>query len=132
METTEQGEGVVLVVDDEDLLRTLAVSALESLGYEVLTASDGLEAVEIYGREHGRIDVVLLDMVMPRMNGRDCFTELQRLNPDVRVVATSGFSSSEDLQQMQSLGLADQLPKPYRRAELSKAISDAIPHDKQK
>ncbi len=120
------GEGVVLVVDDEELLQKMTASTLESLGYEVLTANDGSEAVEVYQREQGRIDAVLLDMIMPRMNGQDCFVELKRIDPNVRVVATSGFSCPDKLQEMVTQGLAGQLYKPYRRAELSEAISCAI------
>ena len=112
-------------MDDQDLVRKMAGRTLESLGYEVLTASDGLEAVEVYERERGRIDVVLLDMIMPRMSGPDCFVELKRLDPNVRVIATSGFSSPEDLLEMRGLGIAAQLAKPYRRDELSSAVRQA-------
>jgi PAS domain S-box-containing protein len=120
------GQGTVLVVDDETVLQKMAAKTLEALGYEVLTASDGREAIDVYMSEQGRIDVVLLDMIMPTMNGRDCLVELKRLDPNVNVIATSGFSSPTDLQEMRRLGITAQLPKPYRRADLSKAISRAI------
>ncbi|MEP3479708.1 MAG: ATP-binding protein [Fuerstiella sp.] len=120
------GNGMVLVVDDQAPLRDMAKKNLERLGYDVLTASDGIEAVEIFEREHKRIEVVLLDMIMPKMSGRDCFIELQRIDSDVRVISASGFSSPEDLQEMLSLGLTVHLTKPYRSAELSRAISKAV------
>lgn len=120
------GTGVVLVVEDEVSVRRIARRTLEGIGYEVLTASNGLEAVEIYRREQKRIGVVLLDMVMPKMSGRDCFVELQRINPDVRVVSTSGYYSQDHLQEMARLGMTTQLPKPYRCEELSSAIGNAI------
>jgi nitrogen-specific signal transduction histidine kinase/CheY-like chemotaxis protein len=120
------GEGVILVVDDQPLLRRMATKNLNVLGYEVLTASNGLEALEIYQREQRRIDVVLLDMIMPKMNGRDCFVELKRLDPQVRVIATSGFYSQDDFQEITRLGLSHHLTKPYRRAELSRVVHQAI------
>jgi len=120
------GKGVVLVVEDESFLQRTAEKTLEFLGYEELTANDGLEALEIYRQEQSRIDVVLLDMFMPKMNGSDCLVELKRINPEVRVVATSGLCSPGDVQEMLSLGATDQLPKPYRRVDLSEAISRAI------
>ena len=126
LDTSVPGEGVVLVVDDEQLLQMVASKMLGDLGYEVLTASDGLEAIEVYRRERGRIDVVLLDMMMPRMNGQDCFVALQRIDPEVCVVAASGFSCPDELQKMSSLGLTAQLSKPYQRADLSRAVSNAI------
>ena len=104
----------------------MAKKTLEMLGYEVLTAGDGLEAIEVFSREQSRIDVVLLDVIMPRMNGTDCFVELRRLDPNVRVVVTTGYSSEEDQQKMMNLGITTQLPKPYQRAELSRAVSEAI------
>lgn len=120
------GQGTVLVVDDERVLQKMVAKTLESLGYEVLTAGDGREAIAVYASEQERIDVVLLDMIMPTMNGRDCYAELKRLDPNVNVIATSGFSSPTDLQEMRRLGITAQLPKPYRRADLSKAVSYAI------
>lgn len=128
-----QGNGVVLVVDDQDLVRNMARKTLEVLGYEVLTASNGLEAIELYERQQQqqRIEVVLLDMVMPKMSGRDCFVALQQLNSDVRVISTSGFSSPDDLQEMKRLGLTVHLTKPYRCAELSRAVCLALEADRR-
>jgi CheY-like chemotaxis protein len=116
----------VLVVDDDNFLQCMAKETLEDLGYEVLTAGDGQQAIEVYERAMGRIDIVLLDMSMPRMNGTDCFVELRRLDPNVRVVVTSGHSSADVQEKMTELGMTIQLPKPYQRAELSKALSFAV------
>ena len=123
------GNGIVLVVDDQAPLRDMAKKNLERLGYDVLTASNGLEAIEIFEREHKRIGVVLLDMIMPKMSGRDCFIQLQKIAPDVRVISASGFSSPEDLQEMLALGLTVHLTKPYRSVELSTAVGKAIQAD---
>ena len=92
----------------------------------MLTASDGVEAIKVYTREQQRVDVVLLDMIMPRMSGRECYSQLRKINSDVRVIATSGYTSAEKQQELINLGLTDQLPKPYRRAELSRAVSSVI------
>lgn len=120
------GEGVVLVVDDEEFLRKTTTKTLQELGYETLTANDGVEAVELFDRKKEQIDAILLDMSMPRMNGRDCLVELRGLAPNVPIVATSGFLSPEDLENIRSLGIAEHLPKPYHRNELSKAVCNAI------
>ena len=121
-----EGEGLVLVVDDQSQVLDVTRRTLESLGYEVLTANNGLEAVELYQREQQHIDAVLLDMVMPKMSGRDCFVELRRLNPQICVIATSGNAASEDLDEMKDLGLAMHLVKPYPRVELGRAMRDVL------
>lgn len=123
---TTRGQGIVLVVDDQERLQKAAVSTLELLGYEALTAKGGLEALEVYEQSERPIDVVLLDRVMPKMNGRDGFCELKRLAPNVRVIAASGFSSPEELQDLADLGAAGQLTKPYSRGELSRALHETI------
>ena len=125
-ESPMSGEGLVLVVDDQELPQRMARSTLEVLGYETLTAKDGLEAIEVYKQSGHRIDVVLLDMIMPRMSGRDCFDELQRMDPDVRVIAASGFSCPDELRELRGLGVTAQLKKPYSRAELSRALHTTL------
>ena len=87
-----RGKGTILLVDDEESLLALGARMLEHLGFTVLTAADGLEAVDLY-RERGKeIDLVLMDLTMPHMDGAEAFGELRRLNPDVRVVLASGYS----------------------------------------
>jgi|GEM_PF-2680670 len=117
------GSGRILVVDDEPALRRAARRLLESCGYEVLEAVDGADAVRVFDAE--RPDVVLLDLVMPVMGGRDCFERIRAVDPDARVIALTGYGPSEDLDAMREAGLAGVVPKPYGRRELTRALADA-------
>jgi PAS domain S-box-containing protein len=121
----QDGE-TVLVVDDEKTLRETAQIILQKLGYTVTLAEDGQQALKLYSANPSAFDVVLLDMVMPHMNGRDCFEAMQKINPDVRVILASGFAEEEDIEQMKAAGLRGFLPKPYHRADLSRQIQAAL------
>jgi len=113
-------KGTVLVVDDEEVIRELATVMLEDLGFSVLLANDGEEAVQIYEANAGEIYCVLLDMTMPKMNGRECFEKLVEINPSINVILSSGYTEAEATQGMQ--GLSAFLKKPYGFEELKKAI----------
>ncbi|MEE4241390.1 MAG: PAS domain S-box protein [Desulfopila sp.] len=131
IETTRQhsvkkGSGRILVVDDEEVMRITAQTILEDLGYEVVLAEDGQQAVTIFKKEKGAFDLVVLDMVMPLMNGRDCFLLLKKLDANVRVVLSSGFAREEDIEDMNLSGLKGLIRKPYRIAELSEIVHDNI------
>ena len=90
-----QGIGIVLLVDDEDSVRTLGARMLERIGFQVLVASDGQEALELYQVRQGEIVLVLLDLTMPYMDGEETFQQLRRFDPQVRVVMTSGYTETE-------------------------------------
>ena len=92
--TPRGGTETILIVDDEETLRDVSRQILERFGYTILTATDGENALETYLREKARIHLVLLDMIMPGMDGRRCLYELLKLNPDVKVVITSGYFAS--------------------------------------
>ncbi len=123
------GTGLVLVIDDEDMMRTTAGGMLQKLGYRVLTASNGVEGLRCYRESSDRIDLVILDMIMPEMNGRDCFMALKKLNPEARVILSSGFTREEDMAAMKELGLKGFIRKPFRTAELSQVIHQALNDD---
>ncbi len=110
--------GTVMVIDDEETVRTVARLILEKAGYKVLTACDGLEAEELYEREAGRIGLVLLDMTMPHIDGSETFTRLRRIDPDVQVILTSGYSESDATSRFSGKGLAGFIQKPYTPGEL--------------
>ena len=93
--TTERpntGSETLLVVEDEPMILRLACTALERLGYRVLTASNGLEALEVAARESGRIDLIITDVVMPKLGGRELARRLAELRPDTKVLYTSGYA----------------------------------------
>jgi PAS domain S-box-containing protein len=120
--------GCVLVVDDEPLVRSVAEAMLEGLGCAVLTAVDGVQAVELFEQHHTRIAAVLLDLIMPRMDGRATFHACRRIDPNVPVILSSGYSSSEILDELLRDGARGVLPKPYRRDELIQALASVMGH----
>ena len=121
-----KGTGTILVVDDEELLRATIQAMLTQLGYTVLTAADGLQAMAVFRQAHATLDLVILDMIMPVMAGRQAFEQMRALDPSVPVLLSSGFSKAEDLQEMTQAGLSGFIMKPYRILELSKAVALAL------
>jgi CheY-like chemotaxis protein len=117
---TWRGSGTVLVVDDEDAVRAVARQILESVGFDVLVAADGHEAIETFRHQREKITAVFLDVTMPKMDGVETFRELRRLAADVRVILTSGYSEH----RLTDEGLAGFIQKPYRPAELIKMLHD--------
>jgi CheY-like chemotaxis protein len=105
---------LILVADDEEMLRTLATMFLEGEGFRVLEACDGAECVQKY-QELGPAEValVVLDKVMPRMNGVEAFREIRRLNPAAKVILSSGSVDSTIISQLLSEGLSASISKPY-------------------
>lgn len=120
------GHGRILVVDDEEVVRELVTDMLEALGYEVLTAVDGQEAIEQYREKKNEIDLILLDMIMPRVGGKDCFMELKRMNPKVRAVLSTGYSRDGAAQEILDQGMMGFIQKPYRINQLSEVVSEAM------
>ena len=122
------GKGTVLLVDDEENLRMSGREMLEFFGYTVLTAADGEEAVSIYSREWPRIDVVLLDLIMPGMGGRKCLEKLLAVRPDAKIIVASGFSANDSIQDILIAGAFDFLAKPYSvdmlLEKMEKALAD--------
>jgi DNA-binding response OmpR family regulator len=119
----------VLLVDDEHVLRRAVASGLERQGFQVLPAWDGEEALNLV-REHGDdIDVVVLDLTLPGMSGRDVYQEIQRLTPELRVILTSANPGNASVRNQLSNTTgtpAPFIPKPYRMKELVGAIRDAV------
>jgi DNA-binding NtrC family response regulator len=102
---------------------------LSTLGYTVSTAADGREGVEHYRRFGKDVDLVIVDMIMPKLGGRDCFREIKTMNPHVRALLSSGFSLDGSVQEIMDEGIAGFIQKPYRLEELSDAVSKAIRRD---
>ncbi|MBN2340947.1 MAG: DUF3365 domain-containing protein [Deltaproteobacteria bacterium] len=120
--STEGGNETILVVDDEPIVREMNRSLLRSLGYNVLVAQNGREAISLFKEQYIAIDMVILDMIMPEMNGSDCFFELRKIDPHIPVLIGSGFSDNEEIQRLKDAGLAGYISKPFRRADLAEKI----------
>jgi PAS domain S-box-containing protein len=117
-----RGAETVLVVDDDSVVRSLTQQMLEEAGFEVLTAADGREAVDAFRASPATIDVVLLDMTMPRLDGEAAFIELRNVRPDVRVVVSSGYSEQDAMDRFRGPRPAGYLQKPYRMTELVETV----------
>jgi DNA-binding NtrC family response regulator len=105
---------LVLVADDEAAVLALARPILERAGFRVVTAVDGREALELYKRHGREIRLVVLDMTMPLLDGEACFLALRELDPDAKIVMTSGFSEQEVVAHFVGKGLAGFVQKPYK------------------
>lgn len=119
------GSGLVLIADDDEAVRNVSVKMLEKLGYTVLQAVDGREALEIYRSHRGEIVCVLLDLTMPVMDGAEACREILESDPGARIVVTSGFGYDSTLEQVGEGRIAGALHKPYSLDELAKAVGRA-------
>jgi two-component system cell cycle sensor histidine kinase/response regulator CckA len=121
-----RGTETVLVVDDEAMVRDLARDILKRYGYAVIVASGGEEAVELYRENRGSIAVVILDILMPGVDGREAFRRIREIDPAARVIVSSGFDHSQDADSLVREGATAFVQKPYRIAELVRAVGEAI------
>lgn len=112
-----QGSGTVLLVDDEETVRGIGSEMLKELGFSVITANDGRDALETF-KQHPEISIVILDLTMPHMDGEQCFRELRLVKPEVKVVISSGFSESEVTHKFYGKGLGGFIQKPYKLSTL--------------
>jgi nitrogen-specific signal transduction histidine kinase/CheY-like chemotaxis protein len=114
------GRETILLVDDEEMIRSVARQILEIHGYSVLTADDGQAAIDLYMRERERIDLVILDMTMPCLTGADVLTRIRTLNPLAKIILSSGYPTGE------SQGASAFLPKPYRAEGLTRIVREVL------
>jgi len=117
-----QGTGNVLLVDDEEVVLKIGQELLEALGYQVLTAKDGKEAITVYKKNRDKIDIVVLDMVMPRMGGGKTYDRMKEVNPDVKVLLSSGFSVDGEASEILERGCDGFIQKPFTMKQLSAKI----------
>ncbi|MBW2559936.1 MAG: response regulator, partial [Deltaproteobacteria bacterium] len=120
------GNQTILVVDDEKPILEIACDILGQYGYTTLTAENGEDALHLYERERGRIDLILLDVGMPGMGGYQCFKELMRIDPAIKVIITTGYFASERVGEMLESGAAGFISKPYRLADMVKKVKDIL------
>ncbi len=121
-----EGRETILVVDDEEAVRTLATRVLEDSGFDVVTASDGDESLEIFRRKGDSIALVLLDMTMPRMSGHETLKELRRIRQTVTVILSSGYSEQVARDQFADQPISGFLQKPYCPNEMLVAVQAAL------
>jgi signal transduction histidine kinase/CheY-like chemotaxis protein len=119
------GKERLLLVEDEEVVRNLAIKILTNAGYRVTACADGPEAVALYTDKAADYDLVLLDMMMPRMHGKDVFAAMKLVNPHVCALLMSGYTNS-DMQELLDLGIKGFIPKPFSSKQLLQKIREAL------
>ncbi|MDQ1240698.1 MAG: two-component system, cell cycle sensor histidine kinase and response regulator CckA, partial [Thermodesulfobacteriota bacterium] len=120
------GSETILLVDDEEVLRDLCSAILGEFGYKVITAENGREALEIYEAHREEISLIILDLIMPEMDGTTCLKEILLRAPDARVLMASGYSNSETLKDTEALGAKGFVEKPYNTRELLQTVREIL------
>ena len=124
------GSGIILLMDDEQLIRNVAGKMLQSFGYEVVYARDGGEAIDEYRKciESGQaFDAVILDLTVPGgMGGKDTIKELIKIDPSVKAIVSTGYSNDPVMSDFQSYGFVDYVPKPYKAKELAEVVGRVV------
>lgn len=116
------GTGTILVVDDEDIIRQLLTEMLQEMGFRVLSAGDGLEALEIYHESWRTIDLVIMDLIMPRLSGKETFLVMKEINPDAQVILATGYSKDTTVEEALEQGVVGFLHKPFGTEELAEVL----------
>ncbi|MFC1864081.1 response regulator, partial [Thermodesulfobacteriota bacterium] len=128
-ETMIKGKGgneTILFVDDDKINRELGEEILTNFGYKVIKASDGESALESYQDNKGEIDLVLLDLIMPGIGGQKCLEELKKMDPEVKVIVSSGYSSSNLHEEAIKYGAKDFIGKPYNIKQMLSAVRKVL------
>ena len=120
------GNESVLLVDDEQRVLTVGEEICKTLGYSVITVASGKEALKIYKAKQESINLVILDMIMPEMNGLETFVELKKLNPDIKVLLSTGYSIDAKAQKMLKNGCKGYILKPYNVIDFSHKLREVL------
>ena len=121
-----KGKGTILLVDDEEMVLDAGEETLKHLGYEVLLAEDGQEALELYKKNQNKIDMVLLDMIMPVMGGGETFDRMKEINTNVKVLLSSGYSIEGEAKEILKRGCDAFIQKPFKPEQLSQKIREIL------
>ncbi len=125
-----KGSGCILVIDDESIIRNTAHGILMTAGYDVILAEDGISGIDIYSSEKERISLVVLDMVMPKISGKETFLRLRNINPDVKVIFSSGFYNEGTINELLNSGVKGFIQKPYMISDFTKLVDKVIRGEK--
>lgn len=129
IKTPATGSGTILIVDDEESIRNLLKDSLSGLGYNIIEASNGKEAVDIFNAKKENIDLVILDLIMPEMGGEETLIRLRQEDPHIKVIIATGFGVTESLQEaLREKGVSGFINKPFNIAELTEMIRVALNH----
>jgi len=121
-EDTYSGSGTILLVDDEEIIRITSKDMLEEMGFKVILAENGLEAVNIFKDKFSEIDLVIMDMIMPEMKGSEAFFKMKEIDNNCKIIITSGFTKDENIGNLRNNGLAGFIQKPFNIFDLSNSF----------
>lgn len=121
------GKGTILVVDDEELIRETLTEILKNAGYQILTGENGVEGLEVYKKYSDKIDLIISDMGMPHMNGMEFFKNLKILDPEIRLIFSTGYLEHGSKSDLLQKGAKDVIFKPFRVQDLLNTITAAMP-----
>lgn len=125
-ETLYKGKGIILLVDDEEIIRRSCKEMLENLGYSVLSAENGKTAIDVFKTNKDKIDLVILDMIMAEMDGKETFYKIKEIEKDTKIIIGSGYFKDKDIKELKENGLSDFIEKPYKLESLSRIIKEQI------
>jgi two-component system cell cycle sensor histidine kinase/response regulator CckA len=126
LQETAQFKETILLVDDEDVITEVSRDILEIMGYNVLVAHNGREAVDIYSGKKDEIDLIVQDMIMPGMSGEDTFFALKKINPAVKVILSSGYMINKQIEDIMGQGCCAFIQKPFRMEDFSELIRKVL------
>jgi CheY-like chemotaxis protein len=121
-----KGSETILLIDDEDIVIDVGGQILERLGYRALTARSGKEAIEIYRANKNKINIVILDVIMPDMGGGETYDRLKEINPEIKVLLSSGYSINGQASEIMNRGCNGFIQKPFNVEQLSRKIRDIL------
>lgn len=113
-------------MDDEEVIRHLAKDVLKSLGYQIIVASSGKEAIRLYEQRSTDVALVILDMIMIQMSGEETYAELKKINPDVKIILSSGYSRDGATTRLLKEGAAACVQKPYTMGNLARVVRKTL------
>jgi CheY-like chemotaxis protein len=117
-----KGSGIILLIDDEQMILDVGVELLEELGYTVKSAMSGQEAIDLLKKEGGKIDLIIMDMIMPGMGGGETFDRLKAIDPDIKVLLSSGYSINGQATKILRRGCDGFIQKPFNMNQLAEKV----------
>lgn len=125
-EAIKKGSKSVLLIDDDFMILDIGKRMLEKIGLEVITAIDGFKAIKIYEKAYEKIDVVIIDMIMPELSGIDTYYRLKKINPEIKTLLSSGYRKNKDIDKIIDKGNSLFIQKPFNMEYLTQKISEII------
>lgn len=125
-EPSAQGNDTILIIDDHEMVLDVGAQLLQRMGYCVLTATCGADAIDLYQAHQDQIKLIILDMRMPDMDGKQTYLYLKGINPTVKVLVTTGFYRDGQANEMLACGCQGFFQKPYKMSELSTKVTEIL------